>query len=233
MIIKEEIQSLSPSAIVELFVLDATNLDGGEISYFHAGTNKLCAPVWWQGNEYTPMPVEGEGFDLTAKGDLPKPKIRIANVNGLFSAAVRESDDLINCRVIRKRTFAKYLDAKNFPSGTNPDADPNQHLPDQVWFIDRKVTENKYMIEWELASAFDVQGVQLPFRQVIQNSCSWKYRGPECGYTQPYYFTKDDVWTTDPNEDFCAKRLSSCQCRHQNGITVPFGGFPGAFRVDQ
>lgn len=228
MSIASEIQSLSPSAIVEFFVLDATNLPEGALSYFHAGTNKLQLPVWWQGKEYIPLPVEAEGFDLSAKGVLPKPKIRIANINGLFSAEVRKNDDLINCKITRKRTFVKYLDAKNFPGELNLDADPNQHFPDEVWFIDRKVTENKYMIEWELASAFDVQGVMLPFRQVIQNSCPWKYRGPECGYTGAY-FDKNDKWTTNPSEDYCSKRLAGCQARHF-GVPLPFGGFPGAFR---
>jgi len=228
--ITAEIQSLSPSAIMEFFVLDMSNFEGGGVARFHAGTNKLQYPVWWQGVEYLPLPVEAEGFDVVTKGTLPRPKIRVANISGLFSAEVRQHDDLIGCKVTRKRTFARYLDAVNFPGGVNADADPNQFLPDDIWFVDRKTAENRYVIEWELASAFDVQGVMLPFRQVIQNSCPWKYRGPECGWMGGYY-GKDDKPAADAAHDYCAKRLSSCKARFGTN-NLPFGGYPGAHRFN-
>lgn len=228
MAIQDEIQLLAPSSIVELFVLDATMFKGGSIYRFHSGTSEVKSPVTWQGKVYQPLPIEAEGFDMTAGGALPRPKIRVANVEGLFSAAVAEMDDLVGCKIIRKRTMAKFLDAVNFPNG-NPHADPMQEFPDQMWFIDKKNSENKYMIEWELASAFDVQGVMLPFRQVIQNSCSWTYRGPECGYAGPAY-DKDDKRTWLEGTDFCAKRLSSCRVRFGQNAVLPFGGFPGVQR---
>lgn len=228
MSIQAEIQSLSPSAQMEFFVLDATAIGGG-VSRFHAGTNALQMPVWWQGQEYLPLPIEAEGFDMSTKGTLPKPRIRIANINGLFSAEVRDRDDLIGSKVVRKRTHTKYIDARNFPGGVNLTADPNQHLTDDIWFVDRKVTENKYIIEWELASAFDVQGVMLPFRQVVQNSCQWRYRGPECGWTGGYY-DKNNLPANSSANDYCAKHLSSCRCRFLNS-DLPFGGYPGAQRL--
>ncbi len=56
-----------------------------------------------------------------------------------------------------------------------------------MWLVDRKATETKDVIEWELASAFDFDGIKLPYRQVLKNSCAWRYRGPECGYSGGYY----------------------------------------------
>ncbi|WP_227505948.1 phage minor tail protein L [Acinetobacter baumannii] len=117
----------------------------------------------------------------------------------------------------------------NFPNG-NPEADPTQHLPDQIWFIDRKVNESRVSIEWELASAFDFQGVQLPFGQVTKNACRWQYRSPDCGWTGGY-FTKDDKPTDDPNLDACGKRVSSCTCRFGENAVLPYGAFPGVQRV--
>jgi len=228
MTIQAEIQSLSPSAVVELFTLDSTNLPGGTLLHFHAGTNELRQPVIWQGVEYSPLPIEAEGFDISTQGTLPRPKIRIANIDGLMSAAARESDDLIGTKVVRKRTFVKYLDGANFTGGTNPAANPDMHFPDDIWYVDQKTAENRYVIEWELASAFDLQGVTLPGRQVVQNSCWWRYRGPECNYTGGY-FDKNDRQTSDPASDFCAKRLASCRARHVN-VIVPFGGYPGSVR---
>lgn len=228
--IAAELQSLAPTAIVELFEIDMTSLPGGQVERFHAGTNSVQTPLVWQGNQYTPLPIEATGFDVTTKGTLPRPKFRIANINGLFSAIVRQYDDMIGCQVTRKRTFARFLDAVNFPGGVNPTADPTQFIPDDIWFVDRKVSENRYLIEWELASAFDLQGVMLPFRQVIQNSCPWKYRSPECGWVGGY-FDSDDQPTENSSKDYCAKRLSSCKARFENA-NLPFGGFPGAHRND-
>lgn len=228
MSIKTEIQSLSPTALIQLFELDMSAV-GGTTVYFHAGTNELQSNVVWQGKTYQPLPIEAEGFDINSKGALPRPKIRVANINGIFSAAVRESDDLVGCKVTRRRTFAKYLDAVNFASGTNPFADPNQHLVDDVWYVERKTTENRYIVEWELASAFDLQGVMLPYRQIIQNSCPWRYRGPECGWLGGYYDTNDKP-TGDSSKDVCSKRLSGCKARFGPYAIIPYGGFPGAMR---
>ena len=228
MTIAAELQSLSPSAIIELFVLDLSDKPGGAPLYFHAGTNGLQQPVIWQGVEYLPLPIEAEGFEMSTKGAMPRPRIRAANVGGMFSAAVREDDDLVGCKVYRKRTFARYLDAVNFPSG-NPDANPDQHLLDDLWYVERKLSENRYMVEWELASAFDLQGVMLPTRQVVQNTCGWMYRSSECGYNGPY-FDKNDQHCDQAN-DFCAKRLSSCKVRFAvTNQPLPYGGFPGSVR---
>ena len=230
MSIANEIQKLSPSAIVELFVLDATNMPDGERLYFHAGTNQLTQPVVWQGVSYQPFPIEAEGFDKSTQGSLPRPKMRVANVDGMISALLAEEGDLVGCSVIRKRTFVRYLDAVNFIGG-NPDADPNQHFVDEKWWIEQKVSESFHAVEWELSSVFDLMGVQLPTRQVLQNSCTAKrYRGPDCGYTGTLYFDRNDQPCSEANDN-CAKRLVSCKLRHPTG-PIPFGGFPGARRYE-
>ena len=229
MTIKADIQSLSPTALVELFVLDLS-IWGQGLIYFHAGTNALVQNVVWQGNTYTAMPIDAEGFDVSSKGTLPRPKFRVANIGGVFSAEVITYDDLVGATVTRKRTFVKYLDAVNFTGGVNATADTSQHMTDDVWYIEQKTNETRYVIEWELSSAFDLQGVKLPLRQVIQNACPWAYRGSECGYAGTNYFDINDASTTIGN-DVCAKRLSSCKARFVN-VTVPFGGFPGARRND-
>ena len=227
MAIQEEIQSLSPSAIIELFELDATAL-GGTVIRFHCGTNELKGSVIWQGYAYSPLPIEAEGFDIQTRGSLPRPKIRLANTAGLFSYEISAYDDLVGCKVTRKRTLAKYLDAANFASG-NPTADPNQKFSDDIWYVEQKVSENKHLIEWELASPFDLMGVLLPYRQIIQNSCPWKYRSSECGYTGTVYFDGNDNSVASAAQDSCGKRLTSCKKRFTTG-TLPFGGFPGVIQ---
>lgn len=226
MTIATEIQSLSPTQMVEFFVLDLTPITPGEIMYFHSGINQLQQVIVWQGQQYFPLPIEAEGFDMNTKGTLPRPKIRLANVDGLFSAEVYLNDDFVGCKVTRKRTFARFLDAVNFPGGVNAEADPTQYLPDEIWIIDQKIAENRYIVEWELASAFDLQNVQLPARQMIKDTCTWKYRGADCGYTGTLYFDEADQSVSTSTADVCGKRVRSCRLRHQN-VVVPFGGFPG------
>lgn len=225
----EEIQSLSPSALLELYVLDMSRTTSGGVLYFHAGTNALSGPVIWQGQVYEPWPIEASGFDMNTQGALPRPKMKVANTGGLFSGEVSANDDLLGCKVTRKRTFARFLDAANFAGG-NPNADPTQFAPDDMWYIDQKVAENRYYLEFELASVFDLMGVQLPYRQILKSACPWKYRGPECGWTGGY-FDRFDQPTLVPELDVCSKLMAGCRCRFGRGV-LPFGGYPGATRYE-
>ena len=222
-----EIQKLEPSAIVELFELDGTAF-GGELMRFHAGTNQLSQNVVWQGNSYTPFPLQASGFDYSGNGQLPRPKMVVSNVTGAITLLVLTYDDLLGAKVTRKRTLAKYLDAVNFPGGTNPTADPTAEFGDEIFYIDRKVSETRDLVEFELAAAFDVAGVRLPRRQIIQNVCTWKYRGGECGYTGTAYFNADDQTVANAGLDVCGKRLSSCKVRFGANDPLPFGSFPAA-----
>lgn len=232
MSIQSDIQKLNPGSLVELFVLDANVVNAG-VFYFHAGTSGIDSNVWWQGVEYTKYPVVADGFEMRATGAAPRPKIRASNIGGILGRTVDSNDDLIGSRVTRKRTFVRYLDARNFPpteaypDGFNPTADPNVSFSEEIYYVDRKVTENKVMIEWELVSAMDLGGVRLPRRQIIANVCPWKYRGGECNYTGGPVATALGVATADPALDACGKRLADCKMRYGNGV-LRFGGFPAA-----
>lgn len=224
---KADLQKLAPGSIVDLFVLDSTSIAGGSVLRFHAGVNELGNNVVWQSNTYIRFPIEADGFARNAQGTMPRPKIRCANIDGIFGALSRELEDLVGAKLTRKRTFVKYLDAVNFPGGTNPTADPNAGFPDEIWFVDRKSTENGLYIEWELSAAFDVAGVMLPRRQCIQNLCSWQYRSAECGYTGGAVADKNDTPTSNISLDSCGKRLASCKLRFGAYAELPYGGMPG------
>jgi lambda family phage minor tail protein L len=140
MSLSEEAQKLSPAALVELFELDL-RARGGEVLRFHAGVNALGRDVVWQGSPYIRLPIEAEGFERRGQGALPRPRLRVANIGGLLGAEARAFDDFVGCRLVRKRTFARFLDAVNFAEG-NPEADPHQHFPDEIWCVDRKAAEN-------------------------------------------------------------------------------------------
>jgi lambda family phage minor tail protein L len=224
--IASDIQKLAPGDLVAFYQLDMTSV-GSTILYFHTGLNGLLSSVIWQGISYAPVPMQIEGFEITSKGTLPRPTVRISNISGLIGAYCRTYNDLVGAKLTRKRTFARYLDAVNFPDGINPNADPNVEFAEDVFFVDRKSNENRQMVEFELAAAFDVQGVRLPRRQFIQNVCSWGYRSAECGFTGGAVAKADDTATTDIALDSCGKRPSSCKLRFGIYNPLPFGGFEG------
>lgn len=203
-----ELQKLGPSAIIELYELDLTPDDVGSTNkyYFHSGKNDLSENIVWQGQEYTAMPIKVEGFETTISGQLPRLRVSVANVSAVFTALILSFDDMLGAKLTRKRTFKRYLDAVNFEGGVNADADPTVYLPDDIFYAQRKVTENKNVVEMEFATKFDMEGVMVPRRQVTANLCAWRFRGEGCRYS--------GNWKTDMAGDLI-------------GIT-PVGGAPYA-----
>jgi lambda family phage minor tail protein L len=220
-----DIQGLEPGAVVDLFELDLTPL-GGSVMRFHPGRNGLIANVVWNANSYEAFPIKADGFEASGNGKMPRPTIKVANVTGMISSFLRDFDDLIGTKITRRRTLAKYLDAVNFPGGVNPSADPSQEFPPEVWFVDRKAEETKMMVSFELAASWDVQGVLLPRRQAIANTCGWRYRGADCTYAGGAVADGNDTPTGDLAADKCGKRLSSCKLRFGDYAPLPFGAFP-------
>lgn len=214
-----EFQSLQPSSIIELFELQLTAaLHGSNDVYrFHAGANaNNNGDVVWAGNTYQRFPIEADGFEYGGQGQLPRPKVRVSNVFGTITAVLATlPSGLERAKVTRIRTLARYLDAANFPGSVNPfgTPDPSAEFPREIYYIDRKTTENRDVIEFELAASFDLQGVRAPKRQCVANICPWVYRSAECGYTEPNYYTAADEPTASSALDVCGKRLSSCELR--------------------
>ena len=177
--ITTEIQRLSPSAVIELFVLDLSLFNEGVVR-FHAGTNELRRQVVWQGNSYEPFPIQAEGFEFNGNGQVPRPKLKVANVTGSITALILSYQDLVGAKITRKRTLVKYLDGVNFASGSNQSADPSAEFADDIYYIDRKSREIRDVVEFELAASFDLEGVSLPRRQIVQNVCPCSCKHLHC-----------------------------------------------------
>ena len=253
-IIAGDFQELAPSSIIEMFELqifrDIHNVN--ETYRFHAGSSvDGNREIIWKGQRYMQFPIEADGFEYNGQGTLPRPKIRISNIFGTITAILLSlPNGLEGAKVTRIRTLAKYLDSSNLPavdallqedgdellfeddtrimlepfSGFE---DTTQEFPREIYYIDRKSSENRDVVEFELASAFDLAGFRLPKRQCIANVCPWRYRGAECGYTGGDYFDAADQPVTDPAFDVCGKRLNSCKIRFGQNAELPYGGFPG------
>lgn len=206
---RNEIYNLQHDAVIELFVLDLNPIGFNQIyrfcNYSNGSTN-----VVWQGQTYTAIALETDGWEYNGRGQLPTPKLRIGNVFSVITSLLLQYDDLVGARLTRKRTLARFLDG-------NPTADPNQFFEDDIYFIDRKETENRLVVEFELASSLDMQGVLLPKRAIVANTCPWLYKGAECGYTGSL-----------PTCDKTLGGSNGCETHFGQYNPLPFGGFPGA-----
>jgi len=170
-----DLQKINPSAIIELFTLttDATLHGSAQTYRFHNGTSlNANGDIIWAGNQYIKMPIQAEGFAFQ-KGQLPRPTLTVSNALGTITAillnvnAVTTGNDLTGATVTRIRTLARYLDAVNFPDNTNPlgTPDPTAEFPQEIYKIDRKSSENREVVQFELAAVFDLAGIRAPKRQ--------------------------------------------------------------------
>ena len=254
--ITDAIQEISPGALIEMFQLELNVAQHGvsEIYYFHDGTGfNNNNDLVWNNQVYTAFPIEAEGFEYNGQGSLPRPKLRISNLLGTITALLLTlPEGLEGAKVTRVRTLARFLDAANFaptewlltednelllyedltniyqeidpPGGTTPD--PTAEFPLEIFFIDRKTAENRDVVEFELASAFDLANSRAPKRQCIQ-LCQWRYRSVECGYSGTSYFDFNNLPVGSLSLDVCGKRIDSCKARFGQYAELPHGGFVG------
>ena len=190
-----ELQKINPSSIVELFQLELiTAIHGSNTKYyFHNGTNTNGNNnLIFNNIEYTKMPIEADGFEFNGK-QTPRPRLRISNILGTFTTILLTlPQGLEGAKVTRVRTLARYVDNANFTGGEillengsnllledgfaidmdqgiNPFGTPDSTatFDEQIFIIDRKTTENREIIEFELAATYDIHGVRLPKRHVL------------------------------------------------------------------
>tara|TARA_Y100001951_G_scaffold12985_1_gene8284 strand:+ start:857 stop:1483 length:627 start_codon:yes stop_codon:yes gene_type:complete len=190
-----ELQKIAPSNIIELFELELiTAIHGSNTKYyFHNGVNdNNNTAILFNNIQYEKMPIEATGFEFKSK-TLPRPRLRISNIFGTFTTIILTlPQGLEGAKVTRRRTLRRFIDDANFSggdilletgffilqeddsvidleSGANPfgSPDPTATFPDEIYFIDRKVSENRSLVEFELAASFDLDGVRLPKRQVL------------------------------------------------------------------
>ena len=192
-----ELQKRNPSNIIELFQLQLdTDIHGVNTTYYyHNGVSENnSGNIIFDNNEYTRMPIESDGYEFNGR-QLPRPTLRISNIAGTITTMLLTlPQGLAGAKVTRIRTLERYIDHANFDGGdivqeydssfyivqedgevidqeegTNPHGTPDATalFPKEVYFISRKTTENRAMVEFELAASFDLDGVRIPKRQIL------------------------------------------------------------------
>ena len=192
-----ELNKINPSSVIELFELEltvGTHIAAGNpqslptVYRFHAGANlNNFGEVIYQSNAYQRVAVKVSGFERNSKGVVPRPLITFSNVGGIIQNPatglvitmsdflnnvnlVTPHNDLVDAKITRKMPLASALDNANFASGSNPFGTPSaDRLRDEIFVIDRKATENRRIVEFELTAAHDLQNRQIPQRVVTRD----------------------------------------------------------------
>lgn len=218
-------------AYVELF--DITLPSGTKVYVFDGlddGTNNIYFPQKtisggvYPLKEYFAIPIEINGVEINGAGVSPRPTLGLANIPALTRSVTNNEDgtndeetlysiledegftkneDLLNTRVVYRRTLLSNTYDKD-------DSDPSSapvEFPSQTYIVDRVASEDNLIVEFELASPIDVEGVQIPGRVVIGRYCIWRYQGGELnnegGCNWPlsgngrFFDEKDDLITRD------------------------------------
>lgn len=208
---------LEPSELFEGWVIDLTEQGRDELIYFHNASLQGNQQILWQGNIYEPYPIAGKGFEKNASAQLPKPTLSVSDVGGIITSLCAQYDDCCDGLVTRKLTFREYMD--KLPDGSdNPNYDPLQSFPDEVWKIERKAAHVAgQVVSFALSATIDSQGQMLPGRASNAFLCGNIYRsGDGCSWAGvPVADDQDNVFIDIHDE----------QVIYLAGGTVPAGGY--------
>lgn len=195
----EDVHRSSLGEEIELFMVDPRAIDASASVMYFCSSLKSTGAVKWKNAagtgwvDYTPIPIEAEGFQATAQGTLPRPRLRISNIPSLGSlvgplfSTLQQYQDLLGAKVTRYRTLVKYLYG-------GAAADYHAHWPADTYVICQKTAQNPLYIEWELAPYFDAHGIKLPKRLILRDVCQLRYR---------IWDATSSTWIYDDTENAC------------------------------
>ncbi len=186
----------------------------------------------YNGISYPPLEVKIEGMAWTGEGKMPRPTITVSNITKVFMAEVISFNDLVGAKLTRQRTFKKYLDGQS-------EADPSAAFPEDVFYVERKLHQNKFLLQFELKAAVDIENILIPRRQVlpicdhvyrIWTGSAFDYTHATCPYTDVDYYDATGVATT-ADQDECGKNMNDCKLRfpstNNTDDQLPGRFFPG------
>jgi lambda family phage minor tail protein L len=204
--IAQNILPLGGQTILQFWRLhyDVVN-NPNEFFPFHAGTNGLDNPVIFGGISYSPIPCEIDAIESNSLNRVSRPEIRISNANYQISQLLRRKNDFKNAKLVRIKTFLRYIDDSNFDGGQNPYGvpDKNAEISRDTFVIFQKKAENKQEVVFELSSSFDLSDQMIPGRTVLARYCPFQYRGKGCNYHGKPICKKDDSsFSAEPDFDY-------------------------------
>ena len=227
---RQELPKLEQGALIELWEIDLRHIHSasnpaqkGELLRFHNGVNQGHQNVFWQGNEYQAYPISADGFELSGQGPSNRPTLTISNMYGIVTALAEDFGQGLGAKVTRRLVYAQFLDAKNFDGG-NAKADPTQESIS--YYIIEQLKSLTDVATFELALPAETDNARIPILMITSDTCIWRYRSAECGYTGGPVADEFDNPTHDKKKDKCSHCIRGCKLRFGENAILPFGGFP-------
>ena len=224
--------SLTTEGLITLWQLDTTSL-GGPWFYFTSASDAEHEIVWG-GQLYSPLPMDANGFEMTTRGAFPTPSVTISNLYGAGNLLLDSYKGLVGAELIRILTLRRFLDDGGTP-------DPAAYITRDKFVVAQKTSHTAVAIAFKLASRIDVEGTQLPRRQILRDVCThlyrvwdpvagaFDYRNATCPYTGAAYFNTSNQ-PTDAAHDQCSRNLGGCLARF-GPQPLPARFFPGVGKV--
>lgn len=231
--LQQEAQSLSPSALISLFTLDASNV-GSSVFTFCSHKEPDGTSVRFGGVEYPYIALKYDGFEWSSDGAMPRPKISAEALNSSFFSLVVLTNGIQGALIRRDRTLARFLDG-------HPDGGKGIKFPSDLYIVDRVTQLTKSVVTLELLTPLDLPREKVPARIALRDVCpfiyrrrvkgQWQYDQSSCAcpYTGTACFDKHGK-PCDEEHDECGRTVSDCAKRFGGCRALPFGGFPGLAR---
>jgi lambda family phage minor tail protein L len=233
--------SLTTEGLVTLYQLDTSPIQGGDgTTFYFTSAEDFDHVITWGGQQYSPVPMDASGFEMTTQGTIPQPSVTISNIFGAANLLIDNYQGLIGALLSRILTLRRFLD-----DGATPD--PNTWITWDKFVVAQKTSHNAMMMVFKLAARWDSEGTQLPRRQILRDVCSHTYRffdqalaeagidwfnysKATCPYTgSSLYDTNNNP--TDPQHDQCSRTLQGCRLRFGYYAPLPARFFPGVGKV--
>ncbi len=103
------------SASVVLWEIDLTEV-GGERYFFCNEQNEKVSRSPGRAT-VSAVSHSGSGFELNGKGTSTRPTLTVSNLYGMVTGMVEDMQSLVGGTVVRRKVYARFLDAVNFVNG--------------------------------------------------------------------------------------------------------------------
>ena len=227
--------SLTTQGIVTLYQLDTSPCKGGGPTLYFTSATDFDNAIYWGGQPYVPIPMDAQGFEMNTKGTIPQPSVTMSNLFGAGNLLVDDYDGLVGALLVRIMTLHRFLDDGNTPDG-------NAYITRDKFAVAQKTSHTAVSIVFKLAALWDLEGTQLPRRQILRDVCTHTYRywdpsigtfnysKATCPYTGGAAIDTNNNWTDYPH-DQCSRNLTGCRMRFGYYAPLPARFFPGVGKV--
>lgn len=187
------------------------------------GIVKFCNidGVFFNGDFYTPVPIDFNWISLSADGAIPSCKLTAGDESGFLGGYVDTMGGFIGNILTIKRTWKAYLD-------NQIGSDPTQILDVLELIINQRTWEPMVSIEFDCIGGMDFQRQVIPARGFFRK-CQWILRTNtyDDGNCQARLDINYDIAGNATSDGTRECRHDLDQCNQYHGHVRRYGGFPG------